>query len=262
MRQHIASLQEQVNDLWASLNELRSRPEAVFAGPIDPVFQQDGHGHDQGGRSLSLSASRTLPPLISPKRPPPKPLPQFHGPTSLVYGLDVAKSSLQTMGITHNTVDDGAISQERSRAASPNLPLAPHPSKDPLWLIDHNEVVRLCGIYEEEIGIMYPVLDVEKVMKHASNLYKFIGASIRTGFGQLGLPGPDAFDDEETTILKMALAIALVVEGNGRSDLGQRFFDAAKPATDLKLVTALDLKSVVLLVLTVSGASAGGMPKR
>ncbi|OAG41690.1 hypothetical protein AYO21_04154 [Fonsecaea monophora] len=245
MRDHIAALQEQVNDLYASLNELRSRADISYSAPIDPQFSHDG-----STRSMSVSASRTLPPLISPKRAQPKALPQFHGPTSTVYGLDVAKSSLQTMGITHNAPDDGMMSRDRSRAASPIMMLPPHPSKDPLWLIDHPEVVRLCRVYEEEIGIMYPVVDIDKVLKQATSLYKFIAASLRTGLGQPGLPGADTFDDEETTVLKMVLAITLTVEGHGRSELGQRFFDAAKPATDLKLVTALDIKSVVLTVLT------------
>lgn len=248
MRDHISALQEQVNDLYTSLNELRNRSDLSYSASIDPQFSHDGSNR-------SMSMSRTLPPLISPKRAPPKALPQFHGPTSTVYGLDVAKSSLQTMGITHNLGDDGLMSRERSRAASPVMVLPAHPSKDPLWLIEHSEVVRLLRVYEEEIGIMYPVVDIDKVLKQANSLYKFISASLRTGFGHPGLPGSDTFDDEETTVLKMVLAITLTVEGHGRSDLGQRFFDAAKPATDLKLVTALDIKSVVLTVLTVRATS-------
>lgn len=248
MREHIAALQDQVNDLYTSLTELRSRSDLGYPAPVDSQFSLDGS-------SRSMSISRTLPPLISPKRAPPKALPQFHGPTSSVYGLDVAKSSLQTMGIIHNAADDGLMSRERSRAASPVMLLQAHPTKDPLWLIDHSEVVRLCRVYEEEIGIMYPVVDIDKVLKQANSLYKFIGASLRAGLGQPGLPGADTFDDEETTVLKMVLAIILTVEGHGRSELGQRFFDAAKPATDLKLVTAIDVKSVVLTVLTVRRAS-------
>lgn len=250
MRDHIASLQEQVNDLYASLNDLRNRPDASLNGALDPNFSQDG-----SVRNMSLSVSRTLPPLISSKRPSQKALPQFHGPTSTLYGLDVAKSSLQTMGITtHSNIDEGLLSGDRSRAVSPiQAPImSPHPSKDPLWLIDYNEVVRLCGIYEEEIGLMYPVVDIDKVLQHANALYKFIGASLRTGLGQPGLPGADAFDDEDTTILKMILAVTLIVEGHGRSELGKRFFESAKSAVDLKLVTAIDIRSVQLTVMTVS----------
>jgi hypothetical protein len=245
MRETISALQDQVNDLYASLNELRNRGDLLsYSSHIDPQFSQDGHAR-------SLSMSRTLPPLISPKRSQNKVLPPFHGPTSTLYGLDVAKSSLQTMGITHTAPDDGPLSRERSRAASPVVAQIAHPTKDPLWLIDHAEVVRLCRVYEEEIGIMYPIVNIDKMLKHAGSLYTFIQASLRSGFGDPRLPGADTFDDEETTVLKMVLSVTLTVEGHGRSDLGKRFFDAAKPATDLKLVTAVDLKSVVLTVMTV-----------
>lgn len=237
MRNHIDALQDQVNELFTQLSDLRARQD----GPVapDPIFHHD----------RSLSTSRTLPPLVSPKRNHQR-VPQFHGPTSSMYGFDVAKSSLQTMGITNNLMDEGLMSRDRSRAASPTLPGSPHPSKDPLWLVDLTEVHRLCRVYEEEIGIMYPICDIDRVQKHATSLYKFISASLRAGLGQPALPGPDAFDDEETIVLKMIIAITLVVEGGGRSDLGDRFFDSAKPSVDLKLVTNTNIFSVALLVLT------------
>lgn len=250
MKDHISSLQDQVHQLWAALNELRSRSDSAYpAIPQDSIFPPDSHG-----RQMSFSSSRTLPPISS-DRSIQKILPSFHGPTSSAYGFDVAKSSLQTMGITNNMAEDGQISRDRSRATSPTPPqMQPHPNKDPLWLIDHAEVIRLCHVYEEEIGIMYPVVETEKVIKHANSLYRFINASLRSGFGQPGLPGADTFDDDETIILKMILATTLIVEGNGSSELGQRFFDSTRPAVDLRLVTALDVKSVVLLVLTVRNA--------
>jgi len=247
MREHIGTLQEQVNELYVQLNELRSRQDGAMVSS-DPGY------NEVPVRSMSMSMSRTLPPLMPPDKPPQRVMPKFHGPTSSTYGFDVARSSLQTMGITsNNNLDDGIMSRERSRAASPfSLVAMPHPSKDPLWLIDHGEAMRLCGVYEEEIGIMYPVLDVDKVVKHLSMLYQFIGAALRTGLAQPSLHGADALDDEESTMAKMVLAITLVIEGNGRSELGQRLFDSAKTAIDLKVVGPVDLRSVIFIVLTVS----------
>lgn len=254
MREQITSLQDQVNDLYTSLNELRGRqdllPQSDLLYPPEP-----------NGRSLSMSMSRTLPPLISSKRPQQQSLPQFHGPTSSTYGFDVARSSLQNMGITQPQPDDGQLSQERSRAASPAQvaapPLPSHPSKDPIWLIDQAEAVRLVRIYEEEIHIMYPILDLDKLLKHVDLLYSFIGAAIRTGFAQNHIPGTDAIDDDQTTVLKLVLACALIVEGSGQSELGQKLFDSAKLATDLVLVGPLSLKAIILLVLTVRDISSG-----
>lgn len=240
MSNQIEVLQNQVHDLFTQVNELRMRQDASTSMPgPDPIFGAD------------RAHSRTLPPLVSPKRQQQtKTLPPLYGPTSSMYGFDIAKSTLQTMGVTNNAGEEGALSTERSRAASPAPAAGMHPQKDPLWLLDSNEVQRLLHVYEEEIGIMYPIIDHKKILKHASSLYKFIGASLRTGFGQLNLPGADAFDDEETTVLKMMLAITLVVEGNGRSELGLRFFESAKPSVDVKLVTSTGMISIILLVLT------------
>ncbi|RMZ77534.1 hypothetical protein DV737_g4338, partial [Chaetothyriales sp. CBS 132003] len=202
------------------------------------------------------SGARTLPPLVSPKpRGPQRVLPAFVGPTSSAYGFNVAKSTLQTMGITNNTgLDDGTTSRERSQAASPTSVQSRgrgvYAQKDPLWLLQLADVQRLLDVYEEEIGITYPVYAMDKLAKHAALLYKFIDASRRQGFVQPLLPGADALDDDDSTVLKMVLACTLALEGGGRSELGQRFFDSAKPAVDLKLVTATGLVSVVQLVLT------------
>jgi hypothetical protein len=252
MRDQITSLQDQVNDLYANLSELRARQDGFSAVTASsPLYSQDG------GRSMSMAMSRTLPPLgPSSGRAPQKTVPQFHGPTSSTYGFDVAKSTLQTMGITQSTSqDDGFISHDRSANASPftspALPCPPHSSKDPLWLIEQAEASRLCHVYEEEIGIMYPHIDMEKILKHLNLLYSFISAALRTGFGQPTLLGADAIEDEDTTVLKLILAITLLLEGNGKSELGDRFFESAKQAVNLKIVGPLDVGAVNLIVLTV-----------
>jgi len=253
MRDQITSLQEQVNDLYTNLSELRLRQDGFSTLPSSESL----YPNDNGGRSISISMSRTLPPLgPSPVRAPPKPLPQFHGPTSSTYGFDVAKSTLQTMGITQGLgQDDGFISRDRSANASPfpsNTSAQAHPSKDPLWLLEQSEAIRLCRVYDEEIGIMYPHIDMEKIAKHLNLLYTFIGAALRTGFGQPTLSGADAIEDEDTTVLKLVLAITLLLEGNGKSELGQRFFDSTRQAVNLKIVGALDVVAVNLIVLTVT----------
>jgi hypothetical protein len=44
--------------------------------------------------------------------------------------------------------------------------------------------MRLCKVYEEEVGIMYPVVDITKVISQANLLYTFMEAATRTGFAQ------------------------------------------------------------------------------
>jgi hypothetical protein len=109
-------------------------------------------------------------------------------------------------------------------------------------------------VYEEEIGFMYPEIDLDKLVKHAGMLYTFIGAALRTGLGQPHLPGADAIDDQDTIVLKLVLAITLMLEGNGKSDLGERFYGSARFAVNLKIVGSLDITAVHLMILTVGPA--------
>ena len=244
MRDHINALQEQVNELYGAINDLRNRQDTLNAP------SESGFSHSNG-RSMSMSASRTLPPLVSPSRPQPKPYPQFHGPTSSMYGIEIGKSSLQTMGITQSILDDGGMSRDRSPIPSPMPALiSPHPSKDPLWAIDQAEAVRMCRVYEEEIGIMYPIIDIEETIRHINMLWTFVGSAIKTGLVQMSLPGSDAIEDENTTIVKMVLAITLTQEGNGKSDMGQRLYDSAKQTVNFKITCQPDIKSLIMLILT------------
>lgn len=241
MQDQVANLENQIADLYNIVNELRS---SHVQQPSEPMYTP------LEDRRSSTSAARTLPPILEPKKPiPRRQLPRFHGPTSSIYGFDVAKSSLSNMGITQPPDTDGMVSRERSQAASP-VYLAPHPSKDPIWSLDQAEAIRLVNVYDEECHIMYPVLDLERLFKHIHALYTFIAAALRAGLGQPGLPGEDALDDEMTTQLKLVLACALTIEGHGQSELGQKLYDSAKKAVDLVIVGPLSLKAAVLIILT------------
>lgn len=187
----------------------------------------------------------------------------FRGPTSDEFNFGVAKSSLQTMGLTgHEGIEDGSGAggvgtADPSPAHSPPMRnraqflTTLHADKDPLWGMSHEEIMRLCSVYEDEMGLMYPVLDINKVTAHATKLYRFMEAAHRTGLMQQGMPGTDSIADEDTNILKMVLASALTVEGSGRSELGRRLFEYVQPAIDDLLLGSVGLKGIRLLTMTV-----------
>jgi len=127
-----------------------------------------------------------------------------------------------------------------------------HSTKDPIWSIKREEALRLCRVYEEEIGIMYPLVDIEKVTQQMNLLYTFMEAAMRTGFAQRGLPGSDGLHDDNTNIMKMILATTLVVEGSGQSDLGQRLYLSMKSVVDSKIWEPLDIRTIQLYGLVVS----------
>lgn len=250
MKSHIDTLQDQVNTLFTNLNSLCHEKQSE-----SPAFEASNYSRD-ASRSLSVSQS-SLPPI----QPPNKPRmnhPRFRGPTSSAFSFDVAKSSLQTMGITqpedtlheeYPTRDATPVGSPLTRAPS-SIPI--HPAKDPLWNINRDDAIRLCRVYEEEVGLMYPFLDIEKIIGQVNLLYTFLEAATRTGLTRRAMPGPDSLTDDETNILKMILAVSLLVEGSGRSDLGKRLFETVRPTVEMRLWQPADMNTLKLVSLAVS----------
>lgn len=239
MNAHLANLQEQVDSLYASLNALRNGGDAISFGTE---------------RSMSVSAPQPVP--VSPLnkyRPAPR-RPQFRGPTSSAFSLDVAKNTLHNMGY-QGLGDEGMVTQDATPATSPppsgTLALARDNGsiKDPIWSISKEEMIRLCRVYEEEMGLMYPVLDIEQVITHGRNLYEYVGAALRTGLASDG----SGINDERTLTLKMVLACATATEGQGQSEIAYRLFESNRDAADRLLHSeVIEVKNLPFLVLVVS----------
>lgn len=246
MNSHLASLQEQVDNLYANLNALRGGDGMVFP----PTSE----------RSMSVSQPSVAQPISPMNRYRPHPKhPSFRGPTSSAFSLDVAKNTLHNMGYQGLGVDEGVITQDPTPVASPPLiqprPLVNangNPCNDPIWNINKEEMIRLCRVYEEEMGIMYPVVNIEQMIIHGSNLYHFIDAALRNGLARTDTPGKGVID-EESCILKLVLACATLVEGSGQSEIAYRLFESVREQADRTLHSeVIEIKSLPFLVLVVS----------
>ena len=162
------------------------------------------------------------------------------------------------MGITRpeDGVDEGIATRDGTPLESPCPPssaaIPAHPSKDPLWLLSKDEAIRLCRVYDEEMGIMYPMLDIDKLIRHAVMLFAFVESASRTGLVQRSFAGPDSLDDDDTRLLKIVLATALIVEGNGQSELGRRLFETVRQYAESSLWGPVNVNQLKLLVLVVS----------
>jgi hypothetical protein len=101
---------------------------------------------------------------------------------------------------------------------------------------------------------MYPVINIESVITHATSLFRFMEAAVRQGLIATDAAPPNqGIKDENTNVLKMVLAIALTVEGSGQSDTGNRLFESVKGAADAILHSeSVSIKSLPQLVLVVS----------
>lgn len=275
MSAHVASLQEQVNTLYHELSNLRAQmgqgvqmqqpqpPQQQT--PIDPSLQPlpfPSHKPSYPAHQASPGAALVSP---RPKSQSQGNQPSFRGPTSSQFNFGVANSSLQTMGITSQTNEGaeegsggaGSNTREPSPAGSPpsrnrmQLLQDMYAGKDPIWSVTQEEALRLCRVYEDEMGLMYPLLDIDKVIAYAQKLFRFLEAAHRSGLMQQGFPGADSIDDEDTNILKLVLATALTVEASGRSELGRKIFDYVQPAVDNLLLGNVGIKGVRLLSMAV-----------
>ena len=162
------------------------------------------------------------------------------------------------MGITDPNLNepDSQDYEDIAASSSPRRHTSDQPSlqpgKEPLWNIRKDEGIRLCRVYDEEIGIMYPMLDVDKVVQKAERLFTFIESANRTGLISMSKPGADTMQGPEINVLKMILGTALTLEGGGQSELGNALFDSVREACESKLSEPVDAQGLRLLVIVVS----------
>lgn len=248
MDAHISSLQQQVDDLFHNLSALRTQVDVQSNGSIGTPFT----AHDYQQQPMLPPSATHHRSKSSSKHP------RFHGPTSSAFNLGVARSSLKTMGITADEgEDEGVVTNDATPRHSPSLrnnslpKAAMHADKDPIWAISRHEAVRLVQVWHEEQGAMYPFLEIDKVLRYTEMLFSFVEAAARSGLMQGALPGADAIMDDQTSILKIVLAITLVMEGKGKDPLGERLFENVQKVVEKTLFDPVNLHSIHLLALTV-----------
>lgn len=180
----------------------------------------------------------------------------FQGPTTSAFSFDLARSSLQSRGIVERNeagdvdgLGDGDIDGYVTQEPSP-LPSPPSPNKslgrsggDPLEIIGKTEALRLCRVYEEEMGIMYPVLDLSELLHQVEVLYGPQSSALST---------TEELDSGDVHILRLVFACALTAEASGSSELAIRLFESVHEVADNCVWGAPDIKSIIFLTLVVS----------
>ena len=243
---HLRSLQEQVDGLYTNLAALQQKTQLQRTSPVAALDPQ-------------IAYPNTSPSDVRVKS---RPTPQFSGPTSSAYDFDVANNSLQSMGINQPGygTEDTHPGQDAAMAntAPPHINNIPqqsvNPVRDPLLSLSQDEVMRLCKVYDEEIVISAPMLDMDEIIKKAKTLFTFMDSMRRVGFLQKSVEQGESFADDETLILKMILATALTVENGGQSETGRALFENVRRLTNLqdRLGNPASIKYLQLLTITVS----------
>lgn len=265
---NIKALEEQMKAMHQALNALQS------GGSVAAAAAAAGTSGPSTTISSSLSPASSIPSLhrgavdhaLKPAAP------GFRGPTSATFSLDVAKNTLRTMGYDSvgQTSDEAALAgtndgaglddqppqppqqslQQQPGSASASLRLDPHIQlrqvpRDPLWDFDKDEMVRLCRLHEEEVGVMYPVVNIETVIAHAKNLATAMENAAKATRGgtpsvpaQSGWPDPEEMlNDEKTHQLKGVMCCALLVEEHGHSEKAAWLFESVRPVADRRLMS-------------------------
>ena len=234
-------MQDQISGLTAALRPVIHNEGSPLTGArssmVGPIT--GSYGPVPGQRSLRrVSTSRDT---------------SFQGPTTSAFSFDLAKSSLQRRGIVERNEagDEGDLTQEPSPLASPSAPnreLELRQAVDPLWALPKSEALRLCQVYEEEMGIMYPVLELSELLKQVPLLYGLMDGAIDPG------PQPDArqtLDREDVYILRLVFACALTAEASGRSEQAIGLFDSVREVQDNCVWGPPDIKNIIFLTLVV-----------
>lgn len=160
----------------------------------------------------------------------------FMGPTSMAFSLDVANATISNMGYRAMAEPDDV---EQPPGFAP-----PHLGYDPLLGFDKDEMVRLCRFHEDEIGIMYPVLNIHAVIAHAKHIAPLLEAA------RSQRRPVQAINDDKTLQLKMVMCCALVVESHGDSDKALALYDSMEAVVNRKLMSdASDVANLPLLCL-------------
>ena len=238
MSGQINFLHHQVERLLKALNDhgIQIEPDAY------PV--QDGSGyalqqaqHDIFGNSVSPSQGRSR-------------LVNYQGPAGSDIAFDMP---------LHGSAEAEIPIDKALEYAGPNNAQGPAPTatmsvqirEDPIWSLDAADAERLFSIYEEEIGKLYPIIDLQEVHQKSTFLFKFLAASKSSGLKAHFDDYPNIARDINANITKMVLANALAAESGGQNELGKRLFQSVLEVSEKNLWEQIDGSTQILLTLMV-----------
>ncbi|KAG6231037.1 hypothetical protein E4U34_006576 [Claviceps purpurea] len=195
--------------------------------------------HRTSASAVALSPSQRSSSMSHHEKPHSKPG-SFRGLTSMEFNLDVANNTISTMGYSgmQDTDDQGPQESDAPVHRTPSSP-----GYDPLLDFDTDDMVRLCRFHEYEIGIMYPVLNIDTVIAHANSLGPYLESARKQ-------QRPEPLNDDNTLQLKMVLCCALVTESHGHSERAVRLYESMESVVNRKLMSdASHVKNLPLLCL-------------
>ncbi|KAL4944264.1 hypothetical protein BDV06DRAFT_233606 [Aspergillus oleicola] len=168
--------------------------------------------------------------------------PDYVGPTSAEFGIAARQKNANGHGDANES--DGEELEESTSATSPAaVSDVEAMSNDPFRWLDKDEALRLVTVYENNVGLMYPCIDLDSLRCYVNDYYK-------DGPMPPGTTDQDWFFARDAEVLKILLATALLVESHGRSERAALLADSVEDrfATRVK-IPEVDMKELLILTL-------------
>ncbi|KAJ4294647.1 hypothetical protein N0V90_008338 [Kalmusia sp. IMI 367209] len=107
--------------------------------------------------------------------------------------------------------------------------------------IPADEVVRLLGIYQEEVACVHPIIETKDLITDAPQIMEIVrNPQQRTGLQRLGR--------KDTHILKLAIATAITHEIHGKNNLSDRLiFEVEQDVGRISSDTEVELKDIQVM---------------
>lgn len=234
----IRQLSDVVTGLTSTIADLRSRLDCN--GVTSPT--------DSLAATSSTAAKYDGSPRVGRHHRPDTPKqPQFVGPTRSAYSFEVGERSLTDMGIP--SFDVPPPSRPQSAAGSPR----DTPPDTDFWKrCTASEVLRLLEVFEEEIESVYPCIDSRALGASAAEILEYG----RLEEGGCEVVGPTRQEQglglKDFQIAKLAIAIAIVIEGHGSNEDSQMLVESVMDGVSWVRSADVDLNDIQLLAILVS----------
>lgn len=191
--------------------------------------------------------------------------PRYCGATSSDYTLNVVRFSIRSAG-----PQSGSSCSRRKTAHSSRDPTLYSPTSNYervgessercldkracfclectrcLRKLDKTQAIQLIDVYQEAIGYLHPVLDVEHQKSQIGLIYTILESGAETKNKQFEI------EQDSLDIVKIVLSIALLAQSTGQSDAALELYNSVKiRIQDVIAHPAKDIRSVLLALLAV-----------
>lgn len=237
LTEDVSFLRQQLTTLMGTVAALAERRDSRSTAIAErtPVSQTTSPAY------TSTTSQRTAPPRQ----------PQFAGPTRAAFSLNIVESSLNKMGIPGGVQElAGQSSSASSREGTPEpTPIAQQLLRsgvEGLQGMSNDEVIRLLGIYQEEVACVHPIIETKDLIAHAPHILEIVRHPEQPG-------GLHRLSRKDTHILRLAVATAITHEIHGKNDLSDRLlFEVEQDVGRISSETEVELKDIQIMGMLVS----------